>query len=211
MPLKQVLVRSRCVLGCLVLLVLPTQSGSNPAQQSLVIYGVERYRQGDNRYDQQWLGELTRKGLNPIVYSSKEEMVEKILARLGPVDCIRELWLYGHGREGVFMLGKGQSAIWWSSSYIYLYDKDNETINNWRTPLALLKNRFCKDATVNLLGCNTGAGVKGAGTLFELAQFWGVKVRAPINKVYGGNDYKGAWQEATPEMTQPPSPQLPKG
>lgn len=210
MPLKRVIVLSQCLLACLMLFSLPTQVGSTPCQQySLVVYGVERQRRGDNTYDQLWLSALTASGLDPIVYSSKPELVEKVLARLGPSNCIRELHLYGHGKPGLFMLGKGQADFWLGSTYIALFDRSNETINDWRAPMELLKGRFCPNSTVNLVGCYTGAGEEGAATLFELARFWGVSVNAPVNEVFGGVKYTGEWQRANPQMTQPPPPKQP--
>lgn len=215
-------------LGCLIVFLSPRGAGSvcvpqdplvtkdnrlggelreSERQYSLVVYGVERQRQEDHLYDHQWMIELTRRGFDPIVYSSKAEMVEKILSRLGAVNCISKLNLFGHGKPGLFALGRGElSDIWWSSSYIY--SKGSERINDWKTPMAPLKGRFCRDATITLTGCYTGAGEEGAALLFELAKFFGVTVRAPVDEPLGGMDYpeNGNWQVATPQMTQPPPP-----
>lgn len=210
MPLKLNNSRGQCALACLIVFALATEVGSNPSPQySLAVQGVERQRRGDNTYDHLWLVKLIGSGFDPVVYSSKPEMVEKVLARLGPSNCIRALTLYGHGKPGALTLGKGQGDVWLGSTYIYLSDKDNESINDWRAPMELLKQRFCPDAVVTLMGCHTGAGAAGATTVFELARFWGVTVRAPVNLVFGGMEYQGPWQKATPDMTQPPPPMYP--
>lgn len=140
-------------------------------------------------------------GKNPIRCSSKADMVAKILATLGPGDCIKRLRIIGHGSPGNISTGDGQG--WESCKHI-----DNNR-PEWAPALRPLVGRFCTDASIFLEGCNTGAEQDGANKLFALATFFGVTVAAYTGKVYGdGSTEKGTRvQRVRPgEGVPPPIP-----
>jgi hypothetical protein len=103
---------------------------------------------------------------NPIRHSSTKDMVDKILGRLKEGDCIKTLNIYGHGRQGRIATGKGNSAPGAGNrgQYIDGSGADGNT-TSWEPELKRLKGKFCKGATVNLYGCNVGAGEEGASKL----------------------------------------------
>ena len=66
------------------------------------------------------------------------------------------------------------------------------------------------DGRVNLIGCNVGAGEKGAELVFKLSKIIGAQVRAAVGfntaDMTTVDDYDGPWQTADPSMSQPPDP-----
>lgn len=124
-----------------------------------------------------------------------------ILGQLGPKDCIKELHFRGHGTGGVQGVGDGVR-----------YD-DNKHINTgaakWKDKLKDLKGKFCRGAVIRLWGCNVGAGDKGAAKAKEIADFFGVTVKAATDKVTSGeqNTYTGGITTANPGTPAPaPTP-----
>lgn len=135
--------------------------------------------------------------------TSKEDMVNKVLGKLGPCDCIKTLKLVGHGSPGNISVGDGQG--WESCKHI------NGNRDEWETPLSKLKGKFCKNAKILLVGCNVGACDAGAEKLQELADFFGVTVEAPTGKTYSNctEEAGSVHQIATPGGETPackPSP-----
>jgi hypothetical protein len=129
-------------------------------------------------------------------------LVNQLLQRLAKDDCIKELNLYGHGSFGLFALGNGQSHDLKRSTFMAYsgYHKDND----WQIVLKPLVGRFCGDAKLNLFGCWVGGREQGADLLFELAHYFNVTVRAPVD-VYDANlEYKDRWQMADPLMKESP-------
>ncbi|MCI0708097.1 MAG: hypothetical protein L0Y80_11505 [Ignavibacteriae bacterium] len=61
-------------------------------QNAVTIHGVEQQREGDNNADRNWLEFLRGEDIDPIVYTSKTDMVTKILGKLGPNQCIGDLF-----------------------------------------------------------------------------------------------------------------------
>jgi hypothetical protein len=146
-------------------------------------------------------GYLTGKALmNPgaIRATSKQDMVTKVLAKLGSRDCIKTLTLIGHGSPGNISVGDGQG--WESCKHV------NGNRDEWESILAKLKGKFCKDAKLILFGCNVGACDKGRNKLQELADFLNVTVEAPTGKTYGNCTEEAGSQHqiATPGGTTPP-------
>jgi hypothetical protein len=136
---------------------------------------------------------------NPIRCSSKADMVAKILATLGPNDCIKRLRIIGHGAPGNISTGDGQGRE--PCKHI-----DNNR-RQWAPALQPLVGRFCADASIFLEGCNTGAEQAGADKLHELALFFGVTVAAYTGKVYGdGSTENGTRvQRVRPGEVRPPA------
>jgi hypothetical protein len=132
-------------------------------------------------------------GSNPLRVTGKQDMVDKILARLKPEDCIKNLTIVGHGCTGQIAVGCGMGVE--SCKYI---DGNRE---EWEPILRALQGRFCDGAKISLFGCNIGAREAGADKLHTLAVFFGVTVEAPTGLVYGdGSREKGSQtQTATPE------------
>jgi hypothetical protein len=194
----------------LVLFIAPIWAEPQVAlpQNRVKVYGVERYRPSDKSdYDNVWEKTLKQRNLHPLVYSTKQEMVDLVVGDLSGNDCIEELNLYGHGRPGLFCLGRGQSSDRDPATFIVWYE-DSKTTGEWQTVLRPLKKKLCSGATVNLIGCNVGAEVAGAKLLFALSQFLEATVRGPVNLVIGGEDYDKhkypTWQIARPEVKERP-------
>ena len=103
--------------------------------------------------------------------TSKEDMVDKVLDKLGTCDCIKTLKLVGHGSPGNISVGDGQG--WESCKHI------NGNRNEWEALLSELKGKFCRNAKILLVGCNVGACENGSEKLQELADFFEVTVQAP--------------------------------
>lgn len=175
------------------------------AQTPITIHAVERQRDGDNKYDEEWLDKLKGDNLTPppFDFGSKDEMVESIVSSVGEDQCIGELNIYGHGNEGIIHTGNGQSSDFVRCTYI------NSNQSDWENDLAPIVDLMCDGATINLIGCNVGAGEKGSEKLWLLTQFFldkNVKIRAPVNTTYGGQEYDGPWQECGSENDGPPEP-----
>lgn len=135
--------------------------------------------------------------------TSKEDMVDKVLDKLGMCGCIRTLKLVGHGSPGNISVGDGQG--WESCKHI------NGNRDEWEEPLSKLKGRFCKNARILLVGCNVGACENGAEKLQELADFFGATVEAPTGKTYGNctEEDGSEHQIATPGGETPPHKESP--
>jgi hypothetical protein len=131
----------------------------------------------DSANDNGYLTGKAQKNAGCLRATSKEDMVEKVLQRLGACNCIKVLKLVGHGSPGNISVGDGQG--WETCKHI------NGNRDEWEKPLSKLKGRFCKDAKILLIGCNVGACDAGASKLQELADFFGVTVEAPTGKTYG--------------------------
>ena len=150
-----------------------------------------------HEYDRE---EVEDMGETPIMVESVEDMVDKVLEELGQDDCIKNLYIYGHGEEGILSVGCGTKAAGPEKEI-------NGSIEEWESQLERL--RFCEEgATIYLFGCNVGSCDKGAKKLFDLAKSLGVTVKGPADAVTSGEngDYieNGRWQTATKNMTEPP-------
>jgi len=150
--------------------------------------------ENDNGYD--WLsGALTA---GEIDAESVEDMVDKILEKLGDDDCIRSLTIIGHGSPGNISVGDGQGHE--EGGHMATWNQDE-----WKDQIDRLQGRFCEDAVVTLRGCNTGAEEDGANLLALLADCLDVTVRAPTgtcNALWAG----GEWVTATPGSPPEPKP-----
>jgi hypothetical protein len=210
MPFRKVLL-SQVLLG-LALFPMPAQGNDRPVQNKkgrpavkrktaqIKVFGVERQRSQDKLASQPTIMDLQNRGFSPIQYSSKEEMVEKILSRMQEGDCIKELNLFGHSNEGLFGTGKGQGPYFRESTFIAI--QRPQYVVDWRKALAPLRNKFCSDGMLTLYGCNVGAGEDGARLLYELADYLKTKVRGAVN-LCPGLGYKGPWQIADPNHPRP--------
>jgi hypothetical protein len=134
---------------------------------------------------------------NTYEVSSLADCASQIAAGLKEGDCIKELNFRGHGAPGNQSVGAGTST------------NGNKEIDTgkeeWKKDLEGLKGKFCADATINLWGCNVGAGDAGAKKLKQIADYFGVKVKGTVNIVYAGeqNTYGGPIQTAEPTKPQP--------
>ncbi|MBI5584332.1 MAG: hypothetical protein HY892_10940 [Deltaproteobacteria bacterium] len=90
-------------------------------------------------------------------------------------DCIRNLYIAGHGMNGFQSVGNE-------------HINGNETV--WSGPLGNIGNYLCKvpspEAVVYFLACNMGACDKGNSKLNKLATALNAQAKAPADKVYGG-------------------------
>lgn len=135
---------------------------------------------------------------NAIRATSKQDMVDKVLNKLGKGDCIKTLTLIGHGSPGNISVGDGQG--WEACKHI------NNNRDEWEDLLSKLKGRFCKGGRLILFGCHVGACEKGRDKLQELADFCGVTTEAPTGEVYGDctEEAGSEHQIATPGGPKPP-------
>lgn len=210
------LVAGQVILGCLfiVLPVVGRPDSSPPRTTSptwekkknltpMTLHFAESQRAGDNAADGLVISDLHAERKPVVEYATKDTLVELITSVLGKKSCIGELNLYGHGNAGFISTGNGQSPNRIRSTFIAYKGFPN---NDWERALSKLKGRFCEGATINLIGCKIGAGPQGAQLLWDLAVYFGVRVRAPAKLLYTGVDYKGPWQVALPTMSAPPTP-----
>jgi len=103
---------------------------------------------------------------------SVEDMVDKVLARLGEDDSIGRLTLIGHGSPGNLSMGDQKEHV--EGKHIGIANQDE-----WGEDIDRLKPRFSNDALLTLRGCNAGRGSEGRELVDLLHAKLGVKVRAP--------------------------------
>ncbi len=129
--------------------------------------------------------------------SDLDSALRGILGQLGPGDCIKELHFRGHGTDGVQDVGDSVR-----------YD-DNKHINTgaakWKDKLKDLMGKLCRGAVIHLWGCNVGAGTKGAAKAKEIADFFGVTVKAATDTLTAGGQttYTGGITTANPKAPAP--------
>jgi hypothetical protein len=227
--------RCRPVFGCVLITILFfTVAHGAPARgkrrqwhgqpNAFIIYGVEfpeaegdapapdEIRQGYRRgYDEGCFSYLKSQGLKPIRYRNIVEFVNKVLERIGPAGVIKELHLHGHGRPGEFGFGIGKSPDMEHRPFTYAGHRSwNAGAEHWKFMFHRLIGRFAPNAIIELRGCNTGADsdrFHGSRFLFELAHYFKATVCAPVELILPPvYVYKGEWQQATPDMTEPPKP-----
>jgi hypothetical protein len=193
----------RAILCIVAVAVLSTTSIAFAAD--LEINAVEFPTEGhDNGYDRGAAGRVD----SPLRVDSTRDLVDKVLARLKEGDCIKTLNIYGHGSPGRISTGKGNAPPDKTNRNAYI-DGQGDAANDasWTPELTRLKGKFCKNAVVNLYGCNVGADEAGAAKVWALAKLLGVKVGAAVNKVDGNSDYPAHtdknWQEASPDGEKP--------
>jgi hypothetical protein len=134
---------------------------------------------------------------NTYEVSSLADCATQIANGLQEGDCIKELNFRGHGGSGNQSVGGGVNVDG---------DKEIDTGGEeWKEALKGLKGKFCEGATINLWGCNVGAGEPGANKLKQIADYFGVTVKGTVNTVYAGqqNTYDGPIQTAEPNKPKP--------
>jgi hypothetical protein len=156
----------------------------------------------DSTEDNDYLKNKAKGNPKAVRAKSKQEMVDNVSKKLGKDDCIRTLKIIGHGAPGVISVGAGQG---WGDC------KEINGNDDWKTVLAPLKGKFCKDGRIILIGCNVGACDAGRDKLKELADYFGVPVEAPTGKTYGdcSEEAGSVHQVAYPDQEKPahkPSP-----
>lgn len=130
---------------------------------------------------------------------SKEDLVTQVKKKMkdSKCKCIKKLILLGHGESGIISTGAGQVAT--ECKEINGHQKE------WGPVLTPLKGKFCKGAELILFGCEVGKGEAGAAKLLELANFFGVTVKAPTTDVYAHQDPEThSDQEAKPNKKPKP-------
>ena len=104
--------------------------------------------------------------------TSVEDMVSKVLARLGQDDCIHRLTLIGHGSPGNLSMGDQKDHV--EGKHIGVANEAE-----WGGDIGRLKPRFSDGALLTLRGCKAGKGTEGRELVDLLHEKLGVKVRAP--------------------------------
>ena len=163
------------------------------------IHVVEKPPENANGAHKKDKEEVENMGETPIMVTSVEEMVSEVLEELGDGNCIKKLYLYGHGSSGNISVGDGTKHI--------PGKRINGGENEWWKHLQKLKGRLCEGAKIYLFGCNVGSCSKGAAKLKKLADLLGVTVKGAVDIVNAGKnkDYieNGRWQTATADESQP--------
>ena len=136
-------------------------------------------------------------------------------------DCIKTLYIVGHGSPGNITVGCGSDKTLCTP-----YDHINGNEDQWSATVTSLGTRLCSDnSNVFLIGCNMGDCTKGSNKLYKLAKTFNAIVQAPVDKptyvclhwdpftkecdspLGGISDYldNGRWQAAFPYDSSPPS------
>ena len=147
------------------------------------------------------LADMNTRGITPVRAEDLTTLRDNVLAELASGDCIRNLYIVGHGSPGELSL--------------YGMSSDTDRViggtgsGGYDALFELMVVRGCPGPrTLYLFGCNVGALCQGSDKLFEFAKNLGVTVRAPIDMVSGKAHFAylqtGRWQEATNSMTSPP-------
>lgn len=170
-------------------------------------------------------GLMTQAFTDPMRHRSTEELVnninnrrialkiDKIPSQIQtaelPFSSLRatELFIGGHGNEGSFETGAGNTA---SDPAAEVYGNNFQAF----TTLQKLKTRNTK--LISIYSCYTGAGYDGASLLYTLAKLLNVTVRArtglttchsrPVNNSLISFQIGSTWQIATPDMIRIPTP-----
>jgi hypothetical protein len=158
---------------------------------------VEKSANADDKTNHEDNGKGLPAGAKAVEASDLKDAAAKITGELKAGDCIKRLDFRGHGASGMQSVGDGVNRE--AGKYI------NTGKEEWKTELAGLKGKFCKDAVIHLWGCNTGSCDTGASKLKEIADFFGVKARGAVNTVIAGQQesYTGPVQEADPDKPKP--------
>jgi hypothetical protein len=188
------------------------QVRKKPSSSHVVFYGVESTI-FDNGYDKRWREIISSSPSKDylITYYNKEGLVAGILEglhktlRAGKTAPINELRIYGHGKPGLIGTGRGQGPFYVHSTFIASSNVYWGEANDWPEAFEAIKGRFAVGAVISLYGCSAGEDSDGALLVWQLAKYFGVKVRAAIGLVDGGQE-PDCWQTATPEMPEPPPP-----
>jgi len=144
------------------------------------------------KYDNGYLLSSLKNNPNAILASSKKDMMKKLKEKVKKDKCcINKLKIKGHGDDGNISVGAGKTNE--KSKYINGDPKDKGIYNkdDWQKELKELKGLLCKDAEIELNGCNVGSGDVGRFKLEEIAKFFGVDVEAPKVTVQGDTEIDG--------------------
>jgi len=124
-----------------------------------------------------------------LTHDSVEDLVKKVIKKLGKNGCIRTLDIVGHGGSGILVVG-GRRTAGIKGKQINGDKKD------WEDELKKLKKRFCKKGKLRLLGCSVGVCDKGASKLQQVADVVGVPVSGASRDLtsddYGSKGFKGS-------------------
>ena len=141
------------------------------------------------KYDNGYLLFSLKHNPNAILVSSKKDMMAQLKEHAKKEKCcIQKLKIKAHGDDGNISVGAGKTNE--ESKYIN-GDPSNEDVYNkddWQKELKDLKALFCKDAEIELNGCDVGSGDVGRYKMEEIAKFFGTDVEAPKGKVKGGTE-----------------------
>jgi len=185
------------------LVVFPLHTaGAGPSEREIHVVEQPPTKKADGA--SYWdVKELEGMGITPLRCTDIKSMVDNIVKELKPDDCIKKLYIYGHGSPGDISVGQGQGKDPERDKHI------DDNSDKWKPELLRVWLEFCDDATIYLMGCNVGSCEKGRKKLYELSQYLGVTVTAPVYGVMSGENFdyinKGRpMQTATPDMKKPP-------
>lgn len=185
-----------------------TSYPKKPEGRGIKLFCIERQRMGDNDAIESVIADLRANGHTVLQYSTKGEMVTLVSQFLGKGICLEELSLFGHGSWGILNMGNGQHDDYEKSTFIAYRGSRHDRDNDWRRVFLKLKKRFCPGGMLQIIGCNVGAGRQGVSLLMELAEYFEVRVQAPVDDYSVG--YSGEWQWADYNMKSAPLPKYPK-
>ncbi len=147
------------------------------------------------------VADLSAQGITPVRAEDLTELRDNVLAELASGECIRNLYVVGHGSPGELSL--------------YGMSSDTDRViggkgSAFLDPLfELMVVHGCPGPrNLYLFGCNVGALCAGSDMLFKLAKHLGVPVNAPIDMVDSKSHLayllSGRWQQAMSSMASPP-------
>ena len=138
------------------------------------------------------------------------QMVTEIIKiTSNPPKKIRLLRIFSHGAEGIMAVSMGDgSSPKYSPDHRASIDVTN--FSAIKADLAKLKDKFAEGAVVELHGCSVGGGKPGDQLLQDLADLWGVQVRAGTMVQFSGNQdnqikFEGPTKTASPGGKAPAS------
>jgi len=170
------------------IIYLPISFHQACAQKECKFVLIENRNKGDNDYVTKAQKEFLSKGGYEVVTNIKDlsDMESKFMTKFegGDCDCVKELYIVGHGDSGIISVGTGVRKLK-SNRYI------NGNKSQWEGPLGSMMYKFCPGlphflpVKVFLIGCKTGGCNPGRDKLFELAKFLEAEVTAPVDKLKG--------------------------
>ncbi len=123
------------------------------------------------------------------------DMVDKILHRLGS-DKLRRLRVFGHGGAGMQGLGNSRDAVRTYATERLLTVQGSQLLHG--ETLRQLQGKFEAGGWVELRGCQVGSDSSGGLLLQELANLWGVPVKAGVPTQHPGGGFEGTVVVAWP-------------
>ena len=115
-------------------------------------------------------------------FSDVKDLVDKVLAKLKPGQCLRRLVIAGHGADhttGFFVFDPDTTGIETIDGSV----KKEPLGPNIEEQLARLRAVFCPDGIIELRVCQMGVGENGDRAITRIRDITGVAVTAPCGSI----------------------------